>query len=207
MLDPRLISTVPLLCLLACTASYPEQLGKPKEIVVTDDLDTLPGSPPSRNPRPRESAAHTGTIPLPNGGLVGHGGSTSLAQRGGYSGIRGFEHFGGRGTRVPTVRQAKPEVVGELDKDLIRRTVRVHINEVRRCYDKQLSRDPNAKGRVAIALEIDRKGKVSATSVQESTMKEPAVGECIAKAAKAWKFPRPKSGTVSVVYPFVLEPG
>ncbi len=105
------------------------------------------------------------------------------------------------------MRQAKAEVVGELDKDLIRRTVRAHINEVRRCYEKQIDRDPNARGRVAIAFEIDAKGKVQASTLQESTMKDPAAGECIAAAVKGWKFPKPRTGTVSVVYPFVLEPG
>jgi len=153
MLDPRLISTVPLLCVLACTASYPEALDKPDELVIADDLDAAPSSRPPRTPGRGAAATSDGTIPFGNTGLVWSGGSTSQAEPGGYSGSRGFENFGGRGTRVPTVRQAKSEVVGELDKDLIRRTVRTHIHEVRRCYDKALARDPNAKGRVSHFVE------------------------------------------------------
>ncbi len=193
MLDPRLISAVPLLGMLACTASYPDELGKPEELVIADDLDAA-SIPQPRAPREGASVASEDTVP--RGNLIGSGSST----RG-----PGLSRFGA--TRVPTVRQAKAEVVGELDKDLIRRTVRAHINEVRRCYEKQIDRDPNARGRVAIAFEIDAKGKVQASTLQESTMKDPAAGECIAAAVKGWKFPKPRTGTVSVVYPFVLEPG
>lgn len=207
MLDPRLLSSVPLLCVLACTASYPDARDKPDELVIADDLDAAPISRPTRTPGQGASATSEGTIPLGNTGLVGSGESTSQAERGGYSGGRGFENFGGRGTRVPTVRQAKPEVVGALDKDLIRRTVRTHIHEVQRCYDEVLARDPNTKGRVAIAFEIDGNGKVPEAIVQESTMKDPAAGDCIAAAVAGWKFPKPRTGTVNVVYPFVLEPG
>jgi TonB family protein len=105
------------------------------------------------------------------------------------------------------VRQARPEVIGGLDTDVIRRAVRAHINEVRGCYNKALARDPNAKGRVAVAFVIDDKGRVLAAHVRESTMKDPAVGTCIAAAVKAWRFPKPRTATVNVVYPFILEPG
>jgi hypothetical protein len=199
MLDPRLIATAPLLCMLACTASYPDDLGKPDELVIADDLDAAPISPPTNTPRPGASATSEGTISYGNTGLVGSGGSTSRAERSLYS--------ASRIPRVPTVRQARPEVVGALDEDLIRRTVQTHIREVRRCYDKVLDRDPNAKGRVEIAFEIDGKGKVPAATVHESTMKDPAGGECIAAAVAGWKFPKPRTGTVKVVYAFVLEPG
>ena len=67
--------------------------------------------------------------------------------------------------------------------------------------------DPNTKGRVAIAFEIDGNGNVPEAIVQESTMKDPAAGDCIAAAVAGWKFPKPRTGTVNVVYPFVLEPG
>jgi hypothetical protein len=101
--------------------------------------------------------------------------------------------FGGRGTRVPTVRQAKAEIMGSLDKDLIRRIVRAHINEVRYCYNKGLARDPNLKGRLSIEFTIDGKGKVSKAVVKESTVKDVSVGECIAKQMLKWTFPKRRS--------------
>lgn len=207
MLDPRLISVVPLLCALACTASYPDARDEPAPIAfVEEEPEAAPM--PSRPPVPPPPSAPTSesTALSGDGGLVGSGGPGTRVDRGGYSGGRGWENFG-RGTRVPTVRQARPEVEGTYDKDVIRRVVRGGIPDVKRCYDLVLARDPNAKGRVTIAFEIDARGKVPTASVQESTMKVPDAAVCIAAAVTGWKFPRPRSGAVKVVQPFALEPG
>ena len=41
-----------------------------------------------------------------------------------------------------------------------------------------------------------------------TTLKDAAVGNCIAKAVRRWKFPKPRGGgSVIVSYPFVLQPG
>ena len=145
-----------------------------------------------------------GTIGLGNTGLIGKGGGGGTGSGYGRGAGAGF---GGRGTRVPTVRQAKAEVVGALDKDIIRRIVRAHINEVRYCYNQALARDPNARGRIAVQFTISGNGKVPSAAVQDSTMKDPAVGRCIAQAVRRWTFPKPEGGgQVAVLYPFVLEP-
>ena len=136
--------------------------------------------------------------PGPGGlGLVGTG-------RGSGSG----SGFGGRGKRVPRVRQAKATVSPGLDKDIIRRIVRAHINEVRHCYNNGLAKTPDLSGRVEVKFAISAKGKVSSAKVKSSTLSDSAVATCIAKAVKRWKFPKPQGGvTVDVLYPFVLEPG
>ena len=110
-----------------------------------------------------------------------------------------------RGTQC---RRPSPASAGALDKDIIRRIVRAHINEVRYCYNQALARDPNAKGRVAVQFTIGGTGKVPSAVVQETTMKDAGVGNCIAQAVKRWTFPKPEGGgSVIVTYPFVLEPG
>jgi len=145
-----------------------------------------------------------GTIGLGNTGLIGRGGGGGTGSGYGRGAGAGF---GGRGTSVPTVRQARAEVSGALDRDIIRRIVRAHINEVRYCYNQGLVRDPLLKGRVAIQFIIDATGKVRASTVQESTVPDPAVGQCVATRVRAWTFPSPATGEVVVSYPFVLEPG
>jgi tetratricopeptide (TPR) repeat protein len=85
-----------------------------------------------------------GTIGLGNTGLIGKGGGGGTGSGYGRGAGAGF---GGRGRGpIPMVRQAKAEVKGALDKDIIRRIVRAHINEVRYCYNQALARDPNAQG-------------------------------------------------------------
>lgn len=128
-----------------------------------------------------------GTIGLGNAGLIGKGSG---------------------GKKVPRVRQSKATVKGALDKDIIRRIVRAHINEVRTCYDKGLSKDPALSGKITVGFTIGTTGKVTASSVSSTTLSDKAVGTCIAGAAKRWKFPSPRGGGVVMVkYPFTLEPG
>jgi TonB family protein len=146
-----------------------------------------------------------GTIGLGNTGLIGKGGGGGKGS--GYGSGSGAG-FGGRGKRVPQVRQAKATVQGALDRDIIRRIVRAHINEVRSCYNAGLTKDPNLQGRVAVNFVIAGTGKVASAVVQESTIKDQSVGNCIAKAVKRWSFPKPRGGgNVIVTYPFNLTPG
>ncbi len=146
-----------------------------------------------------------GTIGLGNTGLIGKGGGGGSGSGYGRGSGAGF---GGRGKRVPRVRQAKATIKGTMDKDIIRRIVRAHINEVRYCYNQGLARDPNLKGRVSIQFNIGPTGSVPVAVVADSSIKDTNVSNCIAKAVKRWQFPKPPGGGSAVVtYPFVLEPG
>ena len=137
-----------------------------------------------------------GTIGLGNVGLIGKGSSG-----------HGTGHGSGA-TKVPKVRASKATVKGSLDKEIIRRIVRAHINEVRYCYNKALSKDPALEGRVKVKFTIAATGAVTAAEVADSTVGDESVGTCIAKAAKRWKFPKPIGGGIVVVtYPFVLSAG
>lgn len=137
-------------------------------------------------------------------GTIGKGGGGTGTGYGRGSGAG----FGGRGKKVPRVRQSKATVTGSLDKDIIRRIVRAHINEVRYCYNQGLVKDPKLSGKVTVSFSIGGTGKVTSSKVKSTTLGDENVGTCVAKAVKRWKFPRPTGGGVVVVsYPFVLSPG
>lgn len=115
--------------------------------------------------------------------------------------------FGGSG-KLPQVRQGKPTVQGSLDSGIIRQIVRAHINEVRSCYKAGQSKDRKLAGRVTINFVIGGDGKVKSSVVEEHTLPDTSVANCIAKAVKRWTFPKPIGGTnVIVSYPFILESG
>ncbi|MCA9701640.1 MAG: VWA domain-containing protein, partial [Myxococcales bacterium] len=64
---------------------------------------------------------------------VGSGSDSGDGSGGGVGsgyGAGGGAGFSGRGRRVPQIRSARAQVQGSLDKDIIRRIVRAHINEV-----------------------------------------------------------------------------
>ncbi len=110
---------------------------------------------------------------------------------------------------TPRAQLASMGVEGGLDKDIIRRIVRAHINEIRYCYNEGLAEDPTLAGRVVIKMTIDgSKGTVTESEVASTTLEDSDVPECIAKATTRWKFPKSADGNKVVVsYPFVLEPG
>ncbi|MCA9652291.1 MAG: AgmX/PglI C-terminal domain-containing protein [Myxococcales bacterium] len=149
------------------------------------------------------------------GGGIGALGSTGLIGRGGGGGtgsgygVGTSPGFGGRGKKVPSVRQATATVKGALDKDIIRRIVRAHINEVRYCYNLGLIHDPALEGKLSILFTIGPSGSVPVSTVDSDTLGDGGkVANCVAKAVKRWKFPKPAGGgNVVVTYPFVLAPG
>lgn len=143
-----------------------------------------------------------GTIGLGNLGTIGKGGGGGSGS--GYG--RGAGGLGGRRAHAPDVIAGTALVRGSLDKEIIRRVIRRHINEVRFCYEKELVTKPNLYGRVMIQFIIAGDGHVMASLVQNSTMGNPTVEQCIAGAVKRWEFPKPQGGgIVQVSYPFVLK--
>jgi TonB family protein len=143
-----------------------------------------------------------GTIGLGTLGTIGKGGGGGSGA--GYG--RGVGQLRGRRAGVPRVVAGRAEVRGSLDKEIIRRIIRRHINEVKYCYEKELSATPNLNGRVMIQFTISATGQVVASVVQNSTVGNRTVEGCIAQAVRRWMFPKPKGGGIVIVsYPFVLR--
>ena len=84
-----------------------------------------------------------GTIGLGNLGTIGHGAGGGSGS--GYG--RGAGGFSGRSARVPQIRSGAADVRGSLSKEVIRRVIRRHINEVRFCYEQELNSRPDLEGR------------------------------------------------------------
>ena len=92
-----------------------------------------------------------------------------------------------------------------IDREIVRRVVREHHNEVRFCYERALLRHPLLGGRVVIRFTIATTGRVLGAGVVASSVADPAVGACIADAVRRWQFPA-SAQTAIVSYPFVLAP-
>jgi hypothetical protein len=97
-------------------------------------------------------------------------------------------------------------IIGGLDRELVRRTVRAHLAEVRFCYERELQTHPGLEGRVITGFTIGGNGAVLTSVVESSSLANPAAEHCIAEAVRRWNFPKPESaGVVVVSYPFVLR--
>ncbi len=154
-------------------------------------------------PTAADPAAPTDSIGLGTPGTVGQG-----------SGAPGGSGYGARSAdpKAPKALPAEvvpgtPEVRGALDKELIRRIIRRHLNEVKFCYEKERTRNPRLQGRVTVQFTIAPTGAVAASIVQSTTLGNPPVEQCFAAAIRRWEFPKPQGGVVVVTYPFVLKAG
>lgn len=159
----------------------------------------LKGAPLSSSPSSSASLSSTGTIALARVGTRGHvDGDVGYGDAGGM--------LAGREDRDVTVSlDTPPLVTGALDKEIIRRVVRDHMSQVRACYERELQSDAGLAGKVTLRWSIAADGKVAQAGPVDGTTLQ-GVGDCIARAARGWRFPAPRGGgTVVVVYPFVFK--
>ncbi|MBW2278155.1 MAG: TonB family protein, partial [Deltaproteobacteria bacterium] len=133
------------------------------------------------------------------GGGGGDGmGMGSLKSSGGLGGRRGW---------APKIKPGNAMIKGSLSKEVIRRIIRRHINEVKYCYEKELQKNQRIGGRVVIKFIISPTGAVLQSKLHSSTVKNAPVEQCITRAARRWTFPAPEGGGIVIVtYPFVLTP-
>jgi TonB family protein len=145
-----------------------------------------------------------GTIGLGNFGTIGKGGGGGSGS--GYG--RGAGGLGGRRARAPDVIPGQANVRGSLDKEIIRRIIRRHINEVKYCYETELTKKADLSGRISVQFTIAATGTVIASVLQSSTMGNIRVENCVVQAVRRWEFPKPLGGGIVIVsYPFNFTAG
>ncbi|MCB0356757.1 MAG: energy transducer TonB, partial [Bdellovibrionales bacterium] len=127
------------------------------------------------------------------------GGSTSYKAVGGLA-------LGNVGSASVGVLEEETEIQGGLDKDEIARVIEQHLGQIRYCYERQLSANPDLYGKVLVKFTISGTGSVSAQNIGLTTLKSAMVEGCILRRVSGWKFPQPKGGTqVRVTYPFLFK--
>jgi len=143
------------------------------------------------------------TIGIGAVGTKGRGGGL-----GGYgSGVGGL---GAKRDRDVAIATGETKVLGAIDPELIRKVIRDHADQVRYCYEQQLTLNPKLAGKIAIKWQINADGRASATILDPSVPIDSdglrTVGECIMSRIRTWEFPKPKGGGMAIVtYPWILR--
>jgi TonB family protein len=155
----------------------------------------------------RDAGEHEGTI--------GDGGALNTFGKHGGGGRGDGWHHGDQVAqlqrrsqpRTPEITTGPPVVKGGLDREIIRRIIRRHLNEVKFCYEQALVTQPGLAGRVLVRFAIAPSGQVLSSVIESSTLANPRVEQCTSQAVRRWEFPQPSGGgLVMVSYPFVLAP-
>ena len=136
-----------------------------------------------------------------DGGLVGIG---ELSGEG-YGGGLGQGLGSGQGNSVALSRR-EVEVQGALDPEVIRQVIEDRMDEIRYCYEMQLQKHPNLRGKMAAVWTINSDGAVKDVNLNSQDMKEAAMNRCLYEKIIKWQFPSPKGGgVVHVRFPFLFN--
>lgn len=108
---------------------------------------------------------------------------------------------------MPRVELLNPEILGALDRELVKRTARHNISALHACYRQALQGRPTTEGVVAVRFMIGPQGKIMVSHIHSDTAKSQELRVCLKKETSNWVFPKPKGSTVQVTYPirFYLE--
>lgn len=136
------------------------------------------------------------------------GGLATTGKAGGSSSYKGTGALaaGNVGTADVGVIEEETEVDGGLDKEAIARVIRQQLGQIRYCYERQLSANPDLYGKILVKFTIGNTGAVVAQAVGNTSLNNAMVEGCILRRIAGWQFPTPKGGTnVLVTYPFLFK--
>jgi ferric-dicitrate binding protein FerR (iron transport regulator) len=104
--------------------------------------------------------------------------------------------------RVALVKSNVPEAPTSVPVE-IESMLHARATQIRGCYERRLKRDPSLAGTVSLRLKVGDVGQVQRVDIDESTLDDPMVAECLRKEAMGWSFTQGRNATV--VYPFVFR--
>lgn len=93
-----------------------------------------------------------------------------------------------------------------LDKEGVRRVIREHLPQISACYEPELKKHPNLKGKLIARFMIAEDGKVASVDMADSKLPNAKVVECAGKVFETMVFPRPAAGMQLITYPIDLMP-
>ena len=107
---------------------------------------------------------------------------------------------------VVRVGSSDGEATGELPKATIKSYIAAKRGAIISCYEKGLRANPDLSGKVKVAFLIQPTGGVLGARVDDSSLNNSSVEECILNEITNWHFPPAKGGgSTKVVYPFVFS--
>ncbi len=147
----------------------------------------------------RRGSAADADKPLGSGGGNGRevrgsratnaGGIDALVQGLGEGRAQGVQRSGGFevGGEEPLIEEGEDgKATGTRDRDAVAAIVAKHTSAIQFCYQRELRRSPNLKGKVVVRFVITPQGTVESVTILGSTLGNPTIENCIAERIKRW---------------------
>ncbi|MEO5969047.1 MAG: AgmX/PglI C-terminal domain-containing protein [Bdellovibrionia bacterium] len=116
----------------------------------------------------------------------------------------------GQGKSFVSLDAKEASVEEGLTKEEVGNVIHSHVSEVRYCYESAMIKNPNIQGKLIVDFVIQGKGAnagiIKSARINNSTLNDVSVDQCILSHLTKWKFPKPKGGVeVAVTYPFLFK--
>jgi hypothetical protein len=95
---------------------------------------------------------------------------------------------------------------GEPDMPKVRRLFEARFAEVKRCYEAELQKHPDARGKLTLRFTIAESGALRGVSVASTTFDRRRVPACVEQVVARWTTPFRPAAPVEVEYPFAFAP-
>ncbi len=92
------------------------------------------------------------------------------------------------------------------DEKKVKHVLAQNHGAMKNCYERALRRDPSLRGRVMLKLVIGTNGKVSKAKVQNESLDDRAMNDCMEIHARTMVFPEPVGGAVHTNVPYSFSP-
>ncbi|NOZ60473.1 MAG: TonB family protein [Calditrichaeota bacterium] len=88
--------------------------------------------------------------------------------------------------RQTAVRQKEPQLVGQRNPDDISAIVSKHNAAIQACYQRELRRNPDLKGKIVVRFTISVNGNVTQVELISSTLNNERVERCVLSRIRRW---------------------
>ena len=99
-----------------------------------------------------------------------------------------------------------PQSGGFCGQGDIVRIIEANQTAVLGCYNTELKKNSQLKGKVVMNWQIGLDGKTRKVKVESSTLKNKPVEDCLLRQLKGAHFPKPEGGMCQIRFPFVFNP-
>lgn len=161
--------------------------------------------------------AGAGGVGVASGDALAEAGERKGSGAGTTAGIGDLATAGGAGKGAALAEKAVAAVTGRVidqgpevessscDRNAIAKYVKGRIRAITGCYEKELKRNTGLKGKIVVRFTITETGRVKDVEIDENTLGNDQVVNCIKATIRSWVFPI-KDNECPVAYPFVFSP-
>ena len=108
--------------------------------------------------------------------------------------------------KAAKIQRVVEPLIGEIDPTLVEATIQKYRYELQACFEGTLKRDRFTRGVMEWRWQIDSRGLMSELELVKSNINDPVMSRCVRQKMSAWRFPKPRRGSIEITYPIEFNP-